>query len=50
MEEMRQSLHIMHQCLNKMPDGEIKVDDHKITPPRRADMKVKFVLHWFLLH
>ncbi|XP_055349160.1 NADH dehydrogenase [ubiquinone] iron-sulfur protein 2, mitochondrial-like [Paramacrobiotus metropolitanus] len=26
-EEMRQSLRIIHQCLNKMPPGEIKVDD-----------------------
>lgn len=37
---MRQSLHIIHQCLNKMPEGEIKVDDHKIVPPKRAEMKV----------
>ena len=29
MEEMRQSLHIMEQCLNNMPEGPIKVDDHK---------------------
>ena len=39
-EEMRQSLHIIHQCLNKMPEGEVRVDDAKITPPRRAEMKV----------
>ena len=40
MEEMRQSIKIIHQCLNKMPAGEIKVDDNKITPPKRAEMKV----------
>lgn len=40
---MRQSLDIIHQCLNKMPEGEVKVDDHKIAPPRRADMKVGFI-------
>ena len=40
MEEMRQSLRIIHQCLNQMPTGEIKVDDHKVTPPKRSDMKV----------
>ena len=40
MEEMRQSLRIILQCLNKMPGGEIKVDDNKITPPKRAEMKV----------
>ena len=40
MEEMRQSLRIIHQCLNKMPKGEIKVDDNKVVPPKRAEMKV----------
>lgn len=39
-EEMRQSLNIVIQCLNKMPAGEIKVDDHKIVPPKRGEMKV----------
>ena len=43
MEEMRQSLRIILQCLNQMPDGEVKVDDAKITPPRRAEMKVGVV-------
>ena len=41
MEEMRQSLNIINQCLNKMPAGEIKVDDNKITPPPRVEMKVR---------
>ena len=39
-EEMRQSLNIVLQCLNKMPEGEVRVDDAKIMPPRRAEMKV----------
>ncbi|XP_074165324.1 NADH dehydrogenase [ubiquinone] iron-sulfur protein 2, mitochondrial [Sminthopsis crassicaudata] len=39
-EEMRQALRIIHQCLNKMPPGEIKVDDAKVSPPKRAEMKV----------
>lgn len=38
--EMRQSLNIMQQCLNKIPQGEIKVDDHKVTPPQRREMKM----------
>lgn len=38
-EEFRQSLRIIDQCLNKMPEGQIKVDDHKIVPPPRASMK-----------
>ena len=40
LEEMRQSIRIIEQCLNKMPPGEIKVDDHKVVPPSRAEMKV----------
>ena len=39
-EEMRQSLNIILQCLNKMPEGEVRVDDAKIMPPSRAEMKV----------
>ena len=39
-EEMRQSLRIVHQCLNQMPEGEIKVDDVKLVPPSRQEMKV----------
>merc|ERR1719334_122292 len=31
MEEMRQSVRIVEQCLNKMPAGEIKTDDNKVT-------------------
>lgn len=39
-EEMRQSLRIMLQALNKMPEGEIKIDDAKVAPPKRSEMKV----------
>lgn len=39
-EEMRQSLRIIIQCLNKMPAGEIKTDDHKVCAPKRSEMKV----------
>ncbi|EPB80610.1 NADH dehydrogenase subunit D [Ancylostoma ceylanicum] len=48
-EEMRQSLHIIHQCLNKMPAGEVKVDDHKVVPPKRAEMKdsMESLIHHF---
>lgn len=42
MEEMRQSLRIIEQCLNKMPIGDIRTDDHKVVPPKRAEMKVIF--------
>ena len=42
MEEMRESLKIIEQCLNKMPAGEVRTDDYKIVPPKRAEMKVFF--------
>ena len=31
MHEMRQSLSIINQCLNQMPEGDVKIDDVKIT-------------------
>ena len=43
MEEMRQSIRIIEQCLNKMPPGEVKIDDNKIVPPKRSEMKVSQV-------
>uniref|UniRef100_A0A673HT22 NADH dehydrogenase [ubiquinone] iron-sulfur protein 2, mitochondrial n=1 Tax=Sinocyclocheilus rhinocerous TaxID=307959 RepID=A0A673HT22_9TELE len=51
-EEMRQSLRIMLQCLNKMPAGEIKVDDAKIAPPKRSEMKTSMesLIHHFKLY
>ncbi|MER8629827.1 NADH-quinone oxidoreductase subunit D [Mesorhizobium opportunistum] len=43
MEEMRQSVRIMKQCLDKLrsPEGQgpVAVPNRKITPPRRATMK-----------
>ncbi|XP_003386058.1 PREDICTED: NADH-ubiquinone oxidoreductase 49 kDa subunit-like [Amphimedon queenslandica] len=51
MEEMRQSLRIILQCMNQMPEGEVKVDDAKITPPKRAEMKdsMEALIHHFKL-
>ncbi|GAB0089572.1 NADH dehydrogenase [Sergentomyia squamirostris] len=50
-EEMRQSLRIIHQCLNQMPSGEIATDDAKIVPPTRAEMKssMEALIHHFKL-
>lgn len=39
MAEMRQSLHIIKQCVEKMPKGEIVTSDVKIAPPKRELMK-----------
>jgi NADH:ubiquinone oxidoreductase subunit D len=52
MEEMRQSVSIILQCLNAMPMGEIKIDDHKITPPSRKKMKssMESLIHHFKLY
>jgi len=52
MEEMRQSLRIINQCLDKMPDGPVKSDDKKFTPPSRSEMKdsMEAVIHHFKLY
>lgn len=51
-EEMRQSLNIIQQCLNKIPAGPIKTDDQKITPPARLQMKqsMEALIHHFKLY
>ena len=48
-EEMRQSLRIILACVNAMPEGSIKVDDRKITPPSRTHMKASMesLIHHF---
>ena len=47
--EMRESLSIIMQCLNNMPEGPVKVDDKKITPPSREDVKnsMESLIHHF---
>lgn len=39
MEEMYESCKIIEQCLDMMPEGPVLAENHKVTPPRRADMK-----------
>ena len=50
--EMRQSLRIIDQCLEKMPAGPEKVEDRKINPPPRGDMKhsMEALIHHFKLY
>lgn len=52
MDEMRQSLRIIYQCLNQMPEGEVRIDDAKIVPPRREEMKTSMeaLIHHFKLY
>lgn len=51
MEEMRQSLTIIFQCLNLLPLGPIKADNKKITIPSRMQMKssMEALIHHFKL-
>ena len=51
-EEMRQSLRIIRQCVEKMPEGEVQVEDQKITPPKRGEMKrsMEALIHHFKLY
>jgi NADH-quinone oxidoreductase subunit D len=52
MAEMRESLKIMRQCIEQMPAGPIKYQDHKISPPSRPEMKrsMEALIHHFKLY
>jgi NADH-quinone oxidoreductase subunit D len=52
MEEMRQSMKIMKQCLEKLPTGPVMIDDYKVAPPPRAEMKASMeaLIHHFKLY
>ena len=51
-EEMRQSLRIIKQCLDQMPAGPYRLQDHKIVPPSRSEMKgsMEALIHHFKLY
>jgi NADH-quinone oxidoreductase subunit D len=55
MEEMRQSIRIIKQCVEKLSlaenQGPVLTPNHKITPPRRAQMKgsMESLIHHFKL-
>jgi NADH-quinone oxidoreductase subunit D len=50
-EEMRQSIKLIKQCIAKIPSGEIMTQNHKITPPKREEMKhsMEALIHHFKL-
>nr|YP_009239998.1 NADH dehydrogenase subunit 7 [Lotharella oceanica]AMN87079.1 NADH dehydrogenase subunit 7 [Lotharella oceanica] len=50
-EEMRQSIRIIYQCLENMPTGHVTVDDGKVSSPGRAHMKgrMESLIHHFKL-
>ena len=55
MEEMRQSVRIMRQCIAKLREpagqGDVLAQNHKVTLPRRGDMKrsMEALIHHFKL-
>jgi len=52
MYEMRESVKIIRQCLERMPPGRVMTDDRKISPPPRGDMKgsMEDLIHHFKLY
>jgi NADH-quinone oxidoreductase subunit D len=52
MDEMRESVKIMRQCIANMPDGPVSSQDGKIVPPKRAEMKqsMEALIHHFKLY
>jgi len=52
MAEMHESLKIMRQCLEQLPDGSVRVDDYKVAPPPRSEMKdsMEAMIHHFKLY
>jgi len=50
--EMKESLKIIKQCLNKIPIGIVKSDDNKITSPSRIEVKqsMEALIHHFKLY
>ena len=49
LEEIRQSLHIVEQILDLLPDGDYRTQDKKVTPPPRAriDESMEALIHHF---
>jgi NADH dehydrogenase (ubiquinone) Fe-S protein 2 len=50
-EEMRQSLNILAQCLKLVPSGAVKTDNQKLVPPSRLQLKqsIEALIHHFKL-
>ena len=50
-EEMRQARRIIQQCLDKLPEGPVKVDNYKVILPPREKIKTSMeaLIHHFLL-
>ncbi len=48
-EEMRQSSNIILQCLNQLPKGSVRIEDKKLSPPNRFEIKnsMESLIHHF---
>ena len=51
-EEMKESLKIIHQCIDTIPKGIVMIKNNKITPPKRKLMKTSMesLIHHFKLY
>ena len=51
LEEMRQSVHILRQCLDQLPSGPINLDDGKIVLPQKEKVltSMEELIHQFIL-
>ena len=47
--EIRESMRIVHQCMEQMPSGDYRVQDRKVTPPPRGriDESMEALIHHF---
>ncbi len=52
LEEIRQSLKLIRQCIQRMPDGPVSSLDRKVVPPKRGEMKrsMESLIHHFKLY
>jgi NADH-quinone oxidoreductase subunit D len=52
MHEMRESVKIMRQCIDQIPEGPVRTENKKISPPTRAEMKrsMESLIHHFKLY
>jgi NADH-quinone oxidoreductase subunit D len=52
LEELKQSLRIIRQCIEKMPSGPVSSVDRKVVPPKRGEMKrsMEALIHHFKLY
>lgn len=50
--EVRESLKIIRQAVEKMPEGPVKTEDNKVAPPSRGEMKhsMEALIHHFKLY